>query len=110
MAYYMLQWRFAPENLKSLVRNPDSRVDAVRLGVESFGGRLHQYFFAFGDYDGMAVCEFPDQETCTAFLMMVASKGGVGTFKTTSLITPEEAMRAFQRAGQTDTGYRPALG
>ncbi len=109
MPHYLIQWRFSPDNIRSLVKTPDSRVDIVRKGVESFEGRLHHYFFAFGKYDGVVICEFPDHERCVAFLAMVEAKGGVSAFKTTPLITPEEGMRAFQRASQTETPYRPAL-
>ena len=109
MPHYMVQWRFSTENFRSLVQNPDSRVDTVRRAAEAFEGRLHQYFFAFGDHDGVVICEFPDHERCVAFLTMVASKGGATAFKTTPLLTPEEGLRAFERAGRTQTQYRPAL-
>ncbi|WP_448187523.1 GYD domain-containing protein [Azospirillum sp. sgz301742] len=109
MAHYMIQWRFSADNFRSLVENPDSRIDTVRKGMEPFEGKLHQYFFAFGEHDGVIICEFPDHERCVGFLAMVAAKGGATAFKTTPLMTPEEGMRAFQRAGRTETAYRPAL-
>ncbi|WP_431856332.1 GYD domain-containing protein [Azospirillum sp.] len=109
MPHYMLQWRFSADNFRSLVQNPDSRAETVSKAIESFEGRLHQYFFAFGDYDGVIICEFPDQERCVAFLAMVAAKGGFTSFQTTPLLTPEEGLHAFERAGRTQTPYRPAL-
>jgi Uncharacterized conserved protein len=109
MPHFMVQWRFTTDNFKSLVKNPDSRVDAVRNGMEPFGGKLHHYFFALGEYDGVLIAEFPDQESCVAFLSMVAAKGGATAFRTTALIAPEEGKRAFERAGQTANSYRPAL-
>ena len=108
MPHYLIQWRFSTDNVKSLVQNPDSRVETVRGGMEGFGGKLHQFFFAFGDYDGALIAEFPDNESCAAFLMMVGSKGGAAAFKTTPLFTPEEGKRAFEQAGRTQTSYRPA--
>ena len=110
MAHYLVQWKLAADNIKNLVQKPASREDVVRQGMEPFGGKLHQFFFAFGEYDGALIAEFPDQESCTAFLMMVIAKGGAASFKTTPLITSEEARKAFQRAGETTTTYRPALG
>ncbi|MCW2235487.1 GYD domain-containing protein [Azospirillum canadense] len=109
MPHYMVQWRFTPNNFKSLVQNPDSRVDTVRSGMEPFGGTLHHYYFAFGEYDGVLIAEFPDQESCVAFLSMVAAKGGATAFRTTPLIEPEEGKRAFERAGRTSSNYRPAV-
>ena len=110
MAHYLVQWKLSADNFKSLAQRPENREDIVRQGMEPFGGRLHQFFFAFGDYDGALICEFPDQESCTAFLTMGIAKGGAAGFKTTPLIPAEEARRAFQRAGETKTPYRPALG
>ncbi|HYG85210.1 MAG TPA: GYD domain-containing protein [Azospirillum sp.] len=109
MPHYMVQWRYSQDNIRSLVQSPDSRIETVRKGIESFEGQLHQYFFAFGEYDGVLICEFPDHERCVGFLAMVAAKGGATALKTTPLIEPEEGKRAFERAGKTDTPYRPAL-
>ncbi|WP_109117423.1 GYD domain-containing protein [Azospirillum sp. TSO22-1] len=109
MPHYMVQWQFSTDNFRNLVQNPDSRIDTVRKGIESFEGKLHHYFFAFGEHDGVVLCEFPDHERCVGFLAMVAAKGGATNFKTTVLLTPEEGRRAFERAGQTQTTYRPAV-
>ncbi|MBP2315622.1 GYD domain-containing protein [Azospirillum soli] len=108
MMQFMIQFKFGPDNFKALVQRPENRTDIVRRGVESFGGRLHSLHFAYGKYDGVLMAEFPDSESCTAFLMMVASKGGVTGFATTVLLDPEEVRRSLQRAAETSTDYRPA--
>lgn len=108
MMQFMIQYKFGPDNFKALVQRPENRTDVVRQGVESFGGHLHSLHFAFGEYDGVLMAEFPDTESCTAFLLMVASKNGVTEFKTTILIDPEEARRSMRRAAETSTPYRPA--
>ncbi|WP_448207178.1 GYD domain-containing protein [Azospirillum sp. sgz302134] len=108
MMKFMIQFRFGPENFKALVQKPENRTDIVRQGVEAFGGRLHSLHFAYGEYDGVLMAEFPDTESCTAFLLMVASRNGVSAFKTTVLVDPDEAHRSMQRAAETRTGYRPA--
>lgn len=108
MAHYMVQFKYSLDNIKGLVQKPENRTNLIRQSAESFGGRVHNLFYSYGEYDGVVIGEFPDNESCTAFLLMIASKKGVAEFKTTVLIDPEEAMRSMQRAGGTKTGYRPA--
>lgn len=108
MTQFMIQFKFGPDNFKALVQRPENRTEIVRQGVESFGGRLNSLHFAYGEYDGVVMAEFPDNESCTAFLMMVASRNGVAGFKTTVLMDPEEVRRSLQRAAETPTKFRPA--
>ena len=71
------------------------------------GGNLHSYFFAFGDYDGLAICEFPDNTAAAACSMTAASTGAFSRFETVSLLTAKEAEAAMKRARDTKTGYKP---
>jgi len=108
MGHYMVQFKYGPENFRGLVQNPENRTEMVRQAMEGFGGRLHAFFYTYGEYDGVVLAEFADGESCLAFCAMIASKGGFAASKTTVLIDPDEARRAFQRAGETKTSYRPA--
>ncbi|MBD0316839.1 MAG: GYD domain-containing protein [Nitrospiraceae bacterium] len=108
MAHYMVQFKYGTDNIKGLVQKPENRTTLIRESLGSFNGKLHSFFYAYGEYDGVLIAEFPDSESCTAFLLMVASKGGVAAFNTTVLIDPEEATRSMRRAGETKTNYRPA--
>lgn len=110
MAFYLLQVRYNQPAMKAMVDHPQDRTEAARKAVEAFGGKLHQFFFAFGEYDAVVISEFPDNESCTAALMMVNAAGGVASTKTTPLISAQEAMSAMKRAGSTASGYRPAQG
>jgi uncharacterized protein with GYD domain len=108
MSHYMVEFKYGIDNIKGLVQKPENRTTLIRQSLESFNGKLHSFFYAYGEYDGVLIAEFPDSESCTAFLLMVTSKGGVAGFKTTVLIDPEEATRSMRRAGETKTNYRPA--
>lgn len=51
--------------IKAMVDTPQDRPAELRKAIEAFGGRLHQFFFAFGEYDGVSIVEFPQQrELC----------------------------------------------
>lgn len=110
MPFYMTQFRFRDDQWKALVEKPHDRTELVRHAVADFGGTLHHYFFAFGDYDGLVISEFPDQTAATAFLLMVEASGAVASLKTTVLIPTVEAQEAMKKAGGTKTSYRPPAG
>jgi uncharacterized protein with GYD domain len=68
-----------------MVASPQDRSGTAKTLVESFGGKLHHYYFAFGEYNGIGICEFPD--AVAAFSMAATSTGAFSRFETTSLLT-----------------------
>lgn len=106
MPFFMSQWIYHDREIKALLDHPQERVEVVTAAIEAFGGRLHDFYFAFGDYDGVAISEFPDSETALSCFMTFAGDGGLKSFKTTVLLTPQEARRAMDRTRQVVTSYR----
>ncbi len=99
MARYMVQFSFSAEAVSGMVKNPQDRAAAVRQMIESWGGKLEAYYFTFGEYDGMAVAEVPDNVTMAAASMVITSSGAFSAFRTTVLITTDEAVQAMKKAG-----------
>ena len=110
MAHYMVQVGYKDEQIKALTANPQDRAAAARQLVEGFGGKMHQFFFAFGESDVVLIAEVPDNETAAACSMAVVAAGTTSHFRTTVLLTMEEAMNAMRKAGATATGYAPPSG
>ena len=106
MAYYMWQVAYTPEAWAAQVANPQDRREAVRPVVESYGGRLVDAWYAFGDYDVVAVFEMPDGVGTAALSMALAAGGAAKDVKTTPLLTMEEGLEAMRRANrrQAETG------
>src|SRR3954447_7012839 len=107
MSHYLLRWQFSQSTMQNFAEKPQNRTQAASALLEGFGGKLHSYFFAFGDYDGVAICEFPDNTTAAACSMTAASSGAFSRFETVSLLTAKEAEAAMKRARDTKTGYKP---
>jgi uncharacterized protein with GYD domain len=107
MAHFMLRWQFNSASAKALIDKPQDRTEQAVTLIKSFGGRLHSYYFAFGDYDGVGICEFPDNTSVAACSMTAASSGAFSRFETTALLTGKEAEAALQQAHETKTGYKP---
>ena len=109
MPFFMSQWIYHDKEVRALLDHPQDRVKIVAAAMEAFGGRLHEFYFAFGDYDGIAISEFPDGETALSCFMTFAGDGGLKSFKTTVLLTPEEARRAIDNARHVVSNYsRPS--
>jgi uncharacterized protein with GYD domain len=106
----MTQWTYKDRQIQALVDNPHDRYEIIRKLFEAFGGKLHQFYFAFGDYDGVLIAEFPDNTAATACLLTVAKAGAVDQLKTTVLISPKEALKAMKQASETKSGYAPPTG
>lgn len=110
MPHYMVQFAYTADSLKAMIAKPQDRTAAARRIVEHFGGKLHEFFLCFGEYDGLVIAEFPDAESATASLMALNAAGGVARTKTTVLIGAEQAVTAMRQAGATASGYQPPQG
>jgi uncharacterized protein with GYD domain len=80
----LLNW--TDEGVRS-VKETQDRANAAGELAERLGGSLKDVYWTIGPYDVVAISEFPDDETATAFLYAIA---GTGAIRTTSL-------RAFSR-------------
>jgi uncharacterized protein with GYD domain len=110
MPHYLHQWTYKDREVRAMVTAPQDREDVVRVAVEAFGGKLHGFYFCFGEHDGACISEFPDNETALACLMSIFGQGGLATLKTTPLMTQEESRGAMERARAVVTHYQPPSG
>jgi uncharacterized protein with GYD domain len=108
MARYLIEASYATEAIQNLVRNPQDRAAIVGSMAERWGGKLEAFYFAFGDYDVVAIVEVPDNVTMAAISMAISSSGALKTFKTTVLIPMNEAVEAMRKAGSIS--YQPPRG
>ncbi|MBV9182821.1 MAG: GYD domain-containing protein [Acidobacteria bacterium] len=106
MPHYLHQVAYSREGWEALVKQPQDRVEAVRPAIERLGGKIKSAWFAFGEYDIVVISEMPDNITAAAIAMAFAGGGACKAVRTTPLLSPEEAVDAMRRAGQT--GYQPA--
>ncbi len=108
MAHYLVQASYSKEGIAQLLANPQDRAAAVRPVVEGMGGKIESFYFAFGEYDAIVVAELPDNVSAAALAMAVGGSPGISSYKTTPLLTMEEAIAAMRKA--SGTGYRSPAG
>jgi uncharacterized protein with GYD domain len=83
MARYVSLLNWTDEGAKNIAGTVE-RAEAARKMVAEKGGSLDVYW-TMGQYDMVAISEFPDDETAVAFLAQLASLGNVRS----------QTMRAF---------------
>jgi len=105
MPFFLFQASYAPEALARLIANPQDRFDAVRVPIEKLGGRILHSYFAFGEYDVIAILEMPDNVSAAAMSLAFAAGGSLRDYQTTTLMSNAEGLEAMRKAAAC--GYRP---
>jgi uncharacterized protein with GYD domain len=104
MPIYLTRFSYTPETWARLIENPEDRRKAAQSYIESVGGKLHGFWYAFGSHDGYTLWEAPDNTSMAAIAVAITAGGALSSFETTTLLTVEETMDALRRAGEV--GYR----
>ena len=103
MPKYLLQANYLGEGIKGLLKEGgSSRRAAAEKAIQSVGGKLDAFYYAFGETDGFLIADVPDNVSMAALALTVSASGLV-TAKTTLLLTPEEIDAAIKKA----PAYRP---
>jgi uncharacterized protein with GYD domain len=105
MALYLTRFSYTPDTWARLAQKPEDRRDAARAYIEAVGGKLHGFWYAFGEYDAYNLWEAPDNVSMAAVAMAISGGGALSKFETTVLLTVEETVDAMRRA--RDIRYRP---
>lgn len=98
MTFYLLRAQYSSSAVEAMVKHPQNREEALRKSCEALGGKLHHFFFCFGEYDALVLAELPDNKTAAALSMSLEGSGAVTTANTTILLTVPEAMEAMKAA------------
>lgn len=110
MPYFLFQWTYHDPSIKALMQFPQDRPKELRKAVEGLGGKVHNFFYAFGPYDGIAIVEFPDNESCVACSFTLSGAGSNVALATTVLLTAEQGLQAMKKANVARTGYTAPSG
>ena len=103
--FYLTRFSYTPETWARLMKNPEDRRLAARKYIESVGGKLHGFWYAFGAYDGYCLWEAPNNMSMAAVGLAITGGGALSKFETTSLLTVEETLEALRLAQKV--GYQP---
>jgi uncharacterized protein with GYD domain len=97
MAKYLVQFSYTEAGLNGLLKDGGSkRREVVEQLAKSLGAKLEAFYYAFGEYDGIAIFDGTDNIGMTAASLTVNATGAV-KIKTTVLITPDEVDQAIKK-------------
>lgn len=108
MPFYLTRFSYTPETWAKLMKKPEDRRVAAKQYIEAVGGKLHGFWYAFGDHDGYNLWEAPDNVSMAATALAIGGGGAVSSIQTTALLTVEETLAALQKA--SEIRYRPPGG
>jgi uncharacterized protein with GYD domain len=104
MPSYLLQVAYTQDAWANLIAHPQDRIDAVRPTIEKLGGKISHGWFAFGDYDVVAIIDMPTNVEAAAFSVAAAAGGAIRSIKTTPLLSAAEGIEAMKKAAKS--GYK----
>ena len=97
MPLYLSKFSYTPETWARLIGKPEDRRKAAQAYIESVGGKLHGFLYAFGAHDGYNLWEAPDNVSMAAVALAITGGGALASFETTVLLTVEETMEALRK-------------
>jgi uncharacterized protein with GYD domain len=100
MPLYLAKFSYTPETWARMIGNPEDRREAAQSYIESVGGKLHGFWYAFGAHDGYALWEAPDNVSMAAVALAISGGRALSSHETTVLLTVEETMEALRKAEQ----------
>jgi uncharacterized protein with GYD domain len=100
----MYQASYTSDNWATQIQNPQNRAEQVGAMVEANGGKLLNFYYAFGEYDAVIVTEFPDNVSASSVILAAVGSGAIKAAKTTVLMSVQEGMEAMRKA--SGAGYR----
>src|SRR3989304_4953107 len=98
MSHYLMRFSYTPETWARLIQTPEDRRDAARSYIEQVGGKLHGFWYGFGEYDGYVLFEASDNVSMASVTLAIAGGGALRSVETSVLMTVEETLEALRRA------------
>ena len=105
MAKYMFRTNYTQSGLDGLLAEGGSgREAALRATVESVGGSLEGFYYAFGDCDLYLIADVPHETAATALALNIAAAGAL-TVQTIVLLSAQDIDAAVAKSKSVQ--YRP---
>ncbi len=105
MPKYAVFFSFTGDAMARFIDNPGDRRGPVTKLAEAAGGTLESYYWMFGQYDGVAIFDFPDSATAACLSLAVTSSGAFRHFETHELIPADDLVGIAEKAKALRSGY-----
>jgi uncharacterized protein with GYD domain len=103
MAKYLLKVNYTAQGMQGVLKEGgNARKAAAEKTLQSVGGTMESFYYAFGDTDVYLVADLPDATAAASAALHVSAAGGA-TVETIVLLSPDE----IDAAAHADVEYRP---
>ena len=97
MPKYLIVGSYTAEGAKGLLKDGGSkRRQVAEAALKSVGGKIEQFYFAFGEQDLYVVVDAPDNLSVAAASLAISAAGGFQS-KTVVLLTAEDIDQATKK-------------
>ena len=97
MPKYLIEANYTLEGVRGVMKEGGSkRRDAAAAAIESVGGKMEAFYFAFGSPDAIVILDAPDNVSAAAASVAINATGAV-QIKTVVLMTPQEMDAAVKK-------------
>jgi len=98
MGKYLIAASYTADGAKGLLKDGGTkRREAAEQAIQSAGGRLEAFYFAFGENDAYLIVDAPDHASVAAASVAINSTGAVHS-QTVVLLSPEEIDQATRKS------------
>src|SRR5690606_11160605 len=98
MPLYLTRFSYTPATWAKLIEHPEDRRNAATQYIEAVGGKLHGFWYAFGEYDAYTLYEAPDNVAMAANSIAIGAGGALSSLETVVLLSVEKTLDALERA------------
>ena len=78
MPRYIALMKLTEQGVKD-IKNAPQRIEQAAAGMEKMGGKMLEFYATMGEYDYVAIADWPDDDTGMTFLLTLGSLGNVRT-------------------------------
>jgi uncharacterized protein with GYD domain len=75
MPLFLTRFSYTSETWNAMIARPEDRREMAREIIESVGGKLQGFWYAFGQYDGYTLWEAPDNVKMASVALALSSRG-----------------------------------
>jgi uncharacterized protein with GYD domain len=76
MPHYITLFRFTQKGIEN-IKQGASRIDAGKKAIEAAGGKLKAFYVTLGQYDGIIIAEYPNDEAAAKLSLTTSALGNV---------------------------------
>ncbi|MBW2324684.1 MAG: GYD domain-containing protein [Deltaproteobacteria bacterium] len=93
MPIYISLMNLTDQGVKT-IKDAPARIEQNIKGVEAAGGKLLSFYLTMGQYDYVAISEWPNDEAAMTYALVLGSTGNVRTATMKAFTTDEFAAMA----------------